>query len=61
MTSGPLSRLRRIGRQLFPREQTIHPPRTGTSREDARTFIILIVVATTISVAGVAYAFWAYG
>ncbi len=61
MTGDAPSRLRRLGRQLYPREPTIRPPRTGTSREDARTFIILLVVATTISVAGVAYAFWAYG
>lgn len=61
MTDRSPSRLRRLGRQLFPREPTIRPPRTGTSREDARTFVILIVVATTISVAGVAYAYWAYG
>lgn len=55
------SRLRRLGRQLYSREPTISPPRTGTTREDARTFVILLVVATTISVSGVAYAFWAYG
>ena len=61
MANGVPSRLRRLGRQLFPRERSVGPPRPGTSREDLRTFIILIVVATTISVAGVAYAFWAYG
>ena len=55
------SRLRRLARQLYSREPTVSPPRTGTTREDARTFVILLVVATTISVSGVAYAFWAYG
>ena len=61
MTDGIPTRIRRLGRQLYSREPTIRPPRTGTSREDARTFVILLVVATTISVSGVAYAFWAYG
>ena len=61
MTGDTPSRLRRLARQLFPREPTIRPPHTGTSREDARTFVILLVVATTISVSFVAYALWAYG
>ncbi len=56
------SRLRRVRRAMFPREErAVGPPRPGTSREDMRTFITLIVVATTISVAGVVYALWAYG
>ncbi len=55
-------RLSRLRQQLLPLdERRVGPPRPGTSREDMRTLIILIVVASTISIAGVTYAFWAYG
>ena len=62
MARRPQTRLGRLRQLFFPREEkAVGPPRPGTSREDMRTFIILIVVASTISIAGVTYALITYG